>query len=572
MKHIGIVLAAAGLLAGGVARAACVLKPLAELPVTMSANRQPRLSATVNGVPISFMVDSGAFFSSLSSDNAATLKLRLVKMPDQYVIGVGGVADISQTRVASFGLAGAMLHDVEFAVVHSGVADLIGQNVLGLADTEYDLGAGMVRLMRPSDCGDRPLSYWAPGVRPSSATLIHVDEGQYSRAAITVFVDGTPLRALLDTGAGASVITAKAASRLGLKSEDGPEGSMGGVGRRTVGAAVAKIDDLKLGDEEIKNTRLVIIEDPLVMSGVEMILGADFFLSHHVYVAASQSKVYFTYSGGPVFAPPQGGGVADANQSPLKDAASYARRGAASESRGEQRQAIDDYDRAVAMTPDDPDLLDQRATAYARAGKVREALDDLDKSLRLKPAQPAVLVERAAMRRQSHDDAGALVDLRAADAAVGDSDDLHLAIATGFSGLDRQDDMVTQLDLWIANHAASPRVPEALNARCWARALANQALEKALADCNAAVRSDPRNFAYLDSRALVFLRLGQTGKSIADYDASLAARPNGVWSLYGRGLAKIQAGDGASGKSDLAQAVAIDPGIAARAGKYGLTP
>ncbi len=41
------------------------------------------------------------------------------------------------------------------------------------------------------------------------------------------------------------------------------------------------------------------------MSGVEMILGADFFLSHHVYVAASQSKVYFTYKGGPVFAPSQ---------------------------------------------------------------------------------------------------------------------------------------------------------------------------------------------------------------------------------------------------------------------------
>ena len=32
-----------------------------------------------------------------------------------------------------------------------------------------------------------------------------------------------------------------------------------------------------------------------------MLIGADFFLSHHVYVANSQRKLYFTYNGGPVF-------------------------------------------------------------------------------------------------------------------------------------------------------------------------------------------------------------------------------------------------------------------------------
>ncbi len=32
-----------------------------------------------------------------------------------------------------------------------------------------------------------------------------------------------------------------------------------------------------------------------------MILGGDFFVSHHVYVSNSQHKLYFTYNGGPVF-------------------------------------------------------------------------------------------------------------------------------------------------------------------------------------------------------------------------------------------------------------------------------
>lgn len=32
-----------------------------------------------------------------------------------------------------------------------------------------------------------------------------------------------------------------------------------------------------------------------------MLIGADFFLSHRIYVASSQGKLYCTYNGGPVF-------------------------------------------------------------------------------------------------------------------------------------------------------------------------------------------------------------------------------------------------------------------------------
>jgi hypothetical protein len=33
----------------------------------------------------------------------------------------------------------------------------------------------------------------------------------------------------------------------------------------------------------------------------DMLLGADFFLSHHILISNSQHKLYFTYNGGPVF-------------------------------------------------------------------------------------------------------------------------------------------------------------------------------------------------------------------------------------------------------------------------------
>ena len=37
----------------------------------------------------------------------------------------------------------------------------------------------------------------------------------------------------------------------------------------------------------------------------DLIIGADFFRAHRIFLANSQGKLYFTYSGGPIFAPPQ---------------------------------------------------------------------------------------------------------------------------------------------------------------------------------------------------------------------------------------------------------------------------
>jgi hypothetical protein len=38
--------------------------------------------------------------------------------------------------------------------------------------------------------------------------------------------------------------------------------------------------------------------------GTDMLLGMDFFLSHHVFIARSQNVIYLTYNGGPIFPPP----------------------------------------------------------------------------------------------------------------------------------------------------------------------------------------------------------------------------------------------------------------------------
>ena len=131
---------------------------------------------------------------------------------------------------------------------------------------------------------------------------------------------------------------------------------------------------------------------------------------------------------------------------------------------------------------------------------------------------------------------------------------------------------IAQYSLWIATHPQDGHLAAALNGRCWSRTLTGRDLDKALADCNAAVKIYPKSPVMLDSRGLVRLRLGDFDKAIADYDASLNLRPKSAWSLYGRGLAELRKGVKAQGDADLAAATALQPGVADRAKKYGIGP
>jgi tetratricopeptide (TPR) repeat protein len=119
-------------------------------------------------------------------------------------------------------------------------------------------------------------------------------------------------------------------------------------------------------------------------------------------------------------------------------------------------------------------------------------------------------------------------------------------------------------------------MPEALNNRCWIRALQGRELDKALSDCNAALKSSGKSGPYkaqaLNGRGLVRLRLGEYGKSIADYDDSLKLYSKDAWVLYGRGLAKIRENKAAEGKVDTAAATALWPPIEEEFKRRGITP
>ncbi len=569
------------------ARAACALSRLAELPVTMNG-LQPTIPAKINGSDVRFIADSGAFFSVISPASAAELKLPLSAAPfGFYMVGIGGSADVSIATVKQFGLAGAVFPRAEFIVGGSDVAapsvGVLGQNVLRLADVEYDFAGGAIRLMRPQGCERAVLAYWAAG-KPYSRFPLELTSLTEPFARGTALVNGVRIRVVFDTGAQTSILNLAAARRAGIRT-DGPgvqpAGVSSGFGRGWVRTWIAPVASFQVGDEQIKNTRLRV--GNIGLDVADMLIGADFFLSHRVYVANSQHALYFTYNGGPVFnlsQVPQAEPAATPDAAPStsvasaepSDADGFSRRGAALAARRDYERAVKDFSKAVELAPAEPGYLYERARARMSLDQPDQALADLNAAVKLKPQDAQGRLERAMLRFKQEDKAGAQADLDAADAAAPKQADLRLQIGELYVALDQFDAAVAQFDLWIAVHGEDSRLPAGLNSRCWASGLAGRSLDKALSDCNAAVRLTRQAPDVLDSRGLVHLRRGEFDRAIADYNAALARKPELAWSLYGRGVAEIRTGAKAQGQADIAAAAALQPKLAERAARLGLAP
>ena len=603
--HLGVLALSSALLTSQVqAAGTCTLGRVAEIPITMAGTR-PLINAKINNQEARFVLDSGAFYSMISTATAAEFNLKLTPGPYGLMLqGIGGKVTAQIATVKEFGIAGALIHNVEFLVGGSEVGSegLIGQNFLHQWDVEYDFSKGVVRLFKPEGCRKARMAYWlTPGQTYSETGIESVMQSRMHTVG-EGYVNGQHIRVTFDTGAYNSFLSLKAAARAGIKI-DSPgvveAGYSRGIGRGMVKTYIATASSFKIGDgEEIKNARLRIADSDLAES--DMLLGSDFFVSHHIFVANSQSKLYLSYNGGPVFnlakttpattpqadevqkveaakdeAPgDQQGGAAAADQQADPDA--LARRGEASAARHDFEHALADLSKAVELRPDNPEYLFQRALIYRQSGQAALALADLDHVLTLNQDFLRAYLPRAEIRLGDKNVEGAIADLDATDRLAPKQADIRFALAERYEAVNRFAQAIAQYDLWIQNHPVDSRFAAALGQRCRASAIQNEALDVGLADCNKALRiADKKNPSYghlLENRGLLELRQANNDKAIADFDAALKIMPKSATALYGRGVAKVRKNKTAEGEADMAEAVKIAPHIAAPFSARGLAP
>ena len=571
----------------------CSLNGVLQLPVTLEGLR-PIVVAQVNGSEQRFLLDSGAFYSMISAGKAAELGLTLTATPMNhafdYAVGVGGRTSLSVTTIKEFKIASMTVPNMQFLVggneMGSSAAGLLGQNFLRWGDVEYDLSKGIVRVMKAKDCERTDLAYWAGSTEAYSSISIEPTTPAKPHAIGQAYLNGKKIRVLFDTGASSSFLSRAAAERAGVKRHDSgvsESGSTFGIGHSRVATWTATFASLKIGDEEIKNARLRIGDVDL--NDWDMLVGADFFLSHHLLISNSQHRLYFTYNGGPVFnldaardqqghedadappvaAPPeQKAAAGPASAADAAAAAATARQGAARSARHDYDGALADLSAAIALDPQQASYYYERAVAYRYSGRVALSIADFDRAVELNPDDARVRLARAETLLGVHREADAVRDLDRVDALLAAVADERRDLARLYLLAAQGPSAVRQYGLWIDAHPHDVGLAGALERRCMALVVLKADLDRALADCNRALKLVGDTGSLLMARGLVRLQRGEADKAIVDFDASLKLGAPRAMTLYLRGYAKRSAGPSGAGEADMNQAMELDATVAER--------
>jgi tetratricopeptide (TPR) repeat protein len=242
-------------------------------------------------------------------------------------------------------------------------------------------------------------------------------------------------------------------------------------------------------------------------------------------------------------------------------------RGNAYTSVGEHGRALADLDRAAALAPDNPRAFMVRGLVNARLGDMQRAFTDYNMALSLDPKYVDALVNRAAIYSLNGNTEKALADL---DKAIELQPDHALAnYNRGYANFARQD-----YDKAIADYTraikADARMSWAFNNRCLTRMVVGRELAEAVSDCDEALKLQPDNVQTRETRGFVFLKLGEKDIALREYNTALRTDPDRPLALYGRGLVRVAKGDVKNGETDKAAARALMPGVDRQFASYGV--
>lgn len=299
------------------AASACKLLQVAELRATMADNL-PLIPASIDGHAVQMLADTGAARSLIWRSAAKELGLE-IRQGDVTFYGAGGHDEAGLVWVQDFGLAGATIHNARLYAAGRGSlpgdsAGIVGEDFLSAWDIEFDLSEGKIRLFTPRNCKGDDVAYWASAY---SVVELITPPADSRWLEAKVQLDGHDVVAMFDSGAAMSVVTTQAVLQSGIKTETPATETAAakGIAGKAMDTSVALFKTLSVGDETVRNVELHIADlfsrntafgtgshlAQHVINDPEMLIGADFFLSHRIYVARSQDKMYFTYKGGPIF-------------------------------------------------------------------------------------------------------------------------------------------------------------------------------------------------------------------------------------------------------------------------------
>ncbi|MBT2132728.1 tetratricopeptide repeat protein [Croceibacterium sp. LX-88] len=233
-------------------------------------------------------------------------------------------------------------------------------------------------------------------------------------------------------------------------------------------------------------------------------------------------------------------------------------------------EALEKFSEKIRLQPEVADGYGWRADVYLEQGENEQALDDYSKALTLQPNSRDAAgwyQNRGMARAHLGDLKGALQDYDRSLAIGGP--DASLFLYRGDVYLDQRKYRDAIEDYSEAIELA-PQDGRTWNARCWARGAQGRNLDKALADCEAALNLDGNSSDTHDSRGLVHLKQKEWEAALEDYETSRTLDPGAASAYFGHAIALQRLDRDDEAEADFKRALALDPKIAEKYEGWGV--
>jgi tetratricopeptide (TPR) repeat protein/transglutaminase-like putative cysteine protease len=245
----------------------------------------------------------------------------------------------------------------------------------------------------------------------------------------------------------------------------------------------------------------------------------------------------------------------------------YTSRASFMEGTGDWKGALADRTRAVQIAPSVDSYLARATTAY-ELGDTNGALADAEAARALDPSSEAAIGRVAFLKAERGDLPGALALLEQRIALGGEMRSAYRASKAGLlAQFGKVEESIAIYDDLIAQKPGSPSL---MNQRCWAKGTRSVMLDSALKDCTGAIELSNDTAAALDSRAMVWYRMGRYDEALKDLDAVLAGTPGQSDSRFMRAVVLRALHRDADAVKDAAIARRLDPSVDRQYALYGI--